>query len=190
MRRVAYLGLFTNGLINHIMIGDDLLLCGEIQVLHSSVLLLQIDVAQTTIEEHFAGVELELEAELLIVDVVVSAEVEEGVVEVCEGLFEVAHEEVGYTLLEVSYSQVLVQLHGALVVFDLCLLARGRGPTGSSASAYSLLVLGEGRMDDTAVEEDFGGIGNVVKLLQCLVVLIIIVVCEGCHPGLDFLPRS
>jgi hypothetical protein len=45
-------------------------------------------------------------------------------------------------------------------------------------------------MNDSAVEQDFGGIRNAIKLLQSLVEFIIIVMGKGCHPGLDFLCDS
>jgi len=44
-------------------------------------------------------------------------------------------------------------------------------------------------MDDTAVEQDLGGVGDALEDLQCLVELVVIVAGEGCHPGFDFLPR-
>jgi hypothetical protein len=43
-------------------------------------------------------------------------------------------------------------------------------------------------MDDTAVEEYLGSVGDAVKRLQCLVELVAVVMAEGCHPSLDFLP--
>jgi hypothetical protein len=49
-------------------------------------------------------------------------------------------------------------------------------------------MLAECRMDDTAVEQDLGCVGDAVKDLQCLVELVVVVAGEGCHPGFDFLP--
>lgn len=101
------------------MVGDDLLFRSERQVLHTSILLLEVDVAETTIEEYFARVELELQTQLLIVDVVVPAEVKQGVVEVGQRFLEITHEEVGHTLLEIGDGEVLIQPHSALVAVDL-----------------------------------------------------------------------
>lgn len=45
-------------------------------------------------------------------------------------------------------------------------------------------------MNDTAIEQNLGGVGDAVEGLQCLVELVVVVVGEGCHPGFDFLPRA
>jgi len=74
--RMAYLCLFLNGIINHVMIWSHLFLLCEAEILHTSFLLLQVHVTETTIEEDFAGVEFELQAQLLIIDVGVASEVE------------------------------------------------------------------------------------------------------------------
>lgn len=42
-------------------------------------------------------------------------------------------------------------------------------------------------MDDTAIEQDLGGVGDAVEDFQCLVELVVVVAGEGCHPGFDFL---
>lgn len=57
-------------------------------------------------------------------------------------------------------------------------------------ATYRLLVLAEGRMDDAAIEQDLGGVGDLVETLQGLVELVVVVGTQGCHPSLDFLPRS
>lgn len=44
-------------------------------------------------------------------------------------------------------------------------------------------------MNDTHVEQDLGSVGNVLKVLERLVKLIVIVVAKGRHPSLDFLYR-
>jgi hypothetical protein len=44
------------------------------------------------------------------------------------------------------------------------------------------------RVDDTTVEQDLGCVGDAVEGLQGVVELVGVVVGEGCHPGLDFLP--
>jgi hypothetical protein len=40
-----------------------------------------------------------------------------------------------------------------------------------------------------AVEQNLGGVGDLVKDLQCDVELVVVVAGEGCHPGFDFLPH-
>lgn len=101
------------------MIRNHLLLRRIRQILHTSLLLLQIDVAQPAIEQHLARIQLELQPQLLIVDTVVPAEIEQCVVEVGKSFLEVAHEEVGYALLEVCDGEVPVQLHSALIELNL-----------------------------------------------------------------------
>ena len=117
---MTYVCFLPNGLVDDIVVGNHLLLGGKGQILETSLSLLQVDVAETTVEQHLTGVQLKLQAQLLVVDVVVSAQVQQCVVEVGEGLFKVAHEEVGDTLLEVCNCEVLVQPHSALVAIDLC----------------------------------------------------------------------
>lgn len=56
---VTYIGFLTNSIIDHIVIFNNLLLDCKCQVLHTSLLLLEVDVAETTVEEYFARVELE-----------------------------------------------------------------------------------------------------------------------------------
>ena len=63
-----------------------------------------VDLGETAVEEDFCGVELELETELLIVDELVAAEVEEGGGEVVVGGVVAGEEEVGDTALEVTIS--------------------------------------------------------------------------------------
>ena len=72
------------------MVLHHLLLDGVLQILEPGVHLLEVDVAETAVEEDLARVQLEQQAKLRVVDQCVAAEVEEGVVEVGEGLFEVA----------------------------------------------------------------------------------------------------
>ncbi len=48
-------------------------------------------------------------------------------------------------------------------------------------------MLSQRRMDDSTVEEDLGGVGNAIELLQCQIELVVIVVAQGGHPCLDFL---
>ena len=111
--------MLSNSLVNHVVVGNDLFLRSVDEILQTSVLLLEVNVAQTAVEKHFTRVQLELEAELLVIDVVVTAEVEQGVVKVGQCLLKVTHQKVGDALLEISYGEVLVQPHCALVAIDL-----------------------------------------------------------------------
>lgn len=86
----SYLSLFPDGLVNDVVILHDLLLHGILQVLQARLLLLQVYVAEASVEEDLARVELEEQAELRVIDHVVSTEVEEGVVKVGESLLEIA----------------------------------------------------------------------------------------------------
>lgn len=104
----TYLGLLADGLVNDIVVLDDLLLHGVREILHTSILLLQVDVAQTAVEQDFTGVELEQKAELGVVDHGVASQVEKCVVEVGESLFKVAEEEIRDTLLEIRNGEVLI----------------------------------------------------------------------------------
>lgn len=52
----SYLCFFPNSLIYYIVILDDLLLDCVCQVLHARILLLEVDVAKTAVEQHFARV--------------------------------------------------------------------------------------------------------------------------------------
>lgn len=186
--RIMYLCILLNSLINHIVVLDNLLFRGKVQILHTSFVLLQVDVAQAAVEEDFAGVELELEAQLLVVDIVVATEVEESVVEVRQSLLEIAHEEIGYALLEIRHGKILVQLHSTLVVFHL-LYVSVTPIAQPPLHPYRFLVLRERRMNDAAIEQDLGSVGDGVKFLQGLDIFLVVVVGEGCHPRLDFLPR-
>ena len=114
-----YLCILVDGLVNYIVVRNHLLLRSEGQILQTRIPLLQVDVAETTVERDLAGIQLEFQAKLFVVDVVVAAQVQERVVEVGQRFLEVAHEEVGHALLEVCDGEVLVQTHSALVAIDL-----------------------------------------------------------------------
>ena len=118
----SYLSLFPDGLVDDIVVLDHLLLHGVSKILEAGLLLLQVDVAEPTVEQHFARVQLEQETQLRVVDHGVSSEVEQSVVEVRQGFLKIAQQEVGDTLLEVGYSQVLIETNGSLVTLNL-----GRG---------------------------------------------------------------
>lgn len=51
-------------------------------------------------------------------------------------------------------------------------------------------MLSKRGVNNTAVEQNLGRVRDAVKRLQRLVELVAVVVAEGCHPGLDFLPRA
>jgi hypothetical protein len=55
--------------------------------------------------------------------------------------------------------------------------------------AYSFLVLAEGRVNDSHVEEDLGRIRDVFEVAQCLLKLIVVVPAQGRYPSLNFLDR-
>lgn len=54
---------------------------------------------------------------------------------------------------------------------------------------YGFLVLTQSGMDYAHVEEDLGGIGDAVELLESFVELIVVVTAKGGNPCLDFLGR-
>lgn len=101
------------------MVLNHLLLDRVPQILHAGVHLLEVDVAEAAVEQDLARVQLEEQAQLRVVDQCVAAEVEERVVEVGQGLLEVAEQEVGDALLEIGNGEVLVELYGALIALDL-----------------------------------------------------------------------
>lgn len=49
-------------------------------------------------------------------------------------------------------------------------------------------MLAESGVDDTHVEEDLGGVCDLVELADSVLELIVVVAGEGSDPGLDFLP--
>lgn len=78
----SYLCFLPNCLIDDIVILDNLFLDGEREILHSSFLLLEVYITETTIEKNLARIELEHETELCIVDHVVPSQVQQRVVEI------------------------------------------------------------------------------------------------------------
>lgn len=124
----TYIGFLADRVVNDIVVLDNLFLGSVDEILHASLLLLQIDVAETTVESDFASVKLEEQTQLRIVNHGVSAEIEEGVVEIGQGLFEIAEKEIGDALLKVGDGKVLVEANGSLIAFDLeaCGLASER----------------------------------------------------------------
>lgn len=185
------------------MVLHHLLLDGVLQILHTSFHLLQVDVAETTVEQDLARVELEDQPELPIVDQRVAAEVKKCVVEVRQGLLEITQQKVGNTLLKVSDGEVPVEFDSALVAFDLwCFVLASivfdggfplnqreqrKGCWGGGGPTYSLLVLAECRIDHAHVEQNLGGIRDPLKGLEGFVELIVVVVLEGLDPSFYFL---
>lgn len=95
-------------------------------------------------------------------------------------------------MLEVSHGEVLIQADSSLIAFDLvgvisnCAFALSYM---NFFSTYSFLVLTQGSVDNTHIEEDLGGIGDAVELLQSFVEFIVVVTAESRYPRLDFLCR-
>ena len=114
-----YLCLFSDGFVDYLMIGSNLFFHGVIQICHAGFCLLQIDVAQSSIEQDFTGEELEFKPQLIIVDEGIASQVEESVVEVCQCFLEVTNKEIGDTLLEICYSKKIILSYGSLITFDL-----------------------------------------------------------------------
>ena len=48
-------------------------------------------------------------------------------------------------------------------------------------------MLSQRSVDDTAVEEDLGGVCDAIEDVEGFFVLLVIVVLQGQHPGFDFL---
>lgn len=101
------------------MVWGDLLFDRIAKISHASLLLLQVNVAQPAVEQHFTRKEFELQAELLVVDVGIPSQIQQRIIEVCQGLLEVTEEKIRDTLLEVGNGEVLIQPHRPLVTFDL-----------------------------------------------------------------------
>ena len=91
-----------NGIVDDTVLFGGLLTTGVLHVSETLLHVAHVDLGETAVEEDFCGVELELETELLIVDELVAAEVEEGGGEVVVGGVVAGEEEVGDTALEVS----------------------------------------------------------------------------------------
>ncbi len=73
---MPYLSPLLYGFIYDIMVVCHFLSCCVSQISHSNLFLLQVDVAQASIEEDFAGVQLEFETQLFVVDISVPSQVE------------------------------------------------------------------------------------------------------------------
>lgn len=101
------------------MIWSHLLFRRILQVSHPSLQLLQVYVAKTSVEEHLTRIQLEFEAQLFVINVRITPEIKECVVEVDECFFEIADQEIGDTLLEVCDGQVIVKSNCSLIAFNL-----------------------------------------------------------------------
>ena len=172
------------------MVLDHLLLGRIPQILQTSFFLLEVDVTKAAVEKHLARVQLEHEPELLVVDGRVAAEVEEGIVEVGEGLLKVAEKEVGHALLKVCDGEVLIETDGAPVAGHLgrkvSTVLHVRAWDGS-AGTYSLVVLSKRGMDHTHIEQNLGRVRDPLKLLESGFELIVVVLLQGRHPRHNFL---
>lgn len=54
-------------------------------------------------------------------------------------------------------------------------------------SAYGFLMLSYSRVDNAAVKQDLGGVGDVIEDLEGLLELLVVIVRQRLHPRLDFL---
>lgn len=54
-------------------------------------------------------------------------------------------------------------------------------------SAYGFLMLSYSRVDNAAVKQDLGGVGDVIEDLESLLELLVVIVRKRLHPCLDFL---
>ena len=105
------------------MVLRDLLLGRKLEILQPQPNLLEVDIAQPPIKQHLTREQPELEPQLLVVNRRVAAQIEQGVVEVGQGLFEIAQQEVRHAFLEVGNGEVLVTTDGALVAFNLLVVS-------------------------------------------------------------------
>lgn len=113
------LGLFANGFVDDVVVFHHLFLGSIGEILHSSVLLLQVYVAKPAVKEHFARVQLEEQPKLGIVNHCVAAEVQQGIVEIGQSLLEVAEKEIRDALLKVRNGKILIKLNASLIALDL-----------------------------------------------------------------------
>lgn len=88
------LSFLSNSFVNDVVVFHDLFLDGICQILHTSLFLLQIYVAQSSIEEYFARVELEEETKLGIVNHAVTSQIQQRIVKVGQSLFEIAQQKI------------------------------------------------------------------------------------------------
>lgn len=83
---------------------------------------------------------------------------------------------------------------GALSRSDCYKPKRPVGPAreegGRGDKTYGLLVLAKGGMDHAHVEEDFGGVRDLVELAQGVLELVVVVAAQGRDPGFYFLLRE
>ena len=118
-KKKTYLCSLTNSIVDNIMVLRDLLLGRKLEILQPQPNLLEVDIAQPPVKQHLTREQPELEPQLLVVNRRVAAQIEQGVVEVGQGLFEIAQQEVRYAFLEVGNGEILVTADGALVAFHL-----------------------------------------------------------------------
>lgn len=59
--------------------------------------------------------------------------------------------------------------------------------TSQLGITYSLFMLTKGSVDHAHVEQNLGGVGNLLELAQCLVEFIVVVPREGGDPSFYFL---
>lgn len=163
-------------------------LCRIGQIVHARLRLLQVDIAQSSVEEDFARVELVLQAQLLVVDGRVASKIEQRIVEVGERFFKVADKEIGHSLLEVRYGEVLVEGDGSLVAVHLVsLVSMPVRLCACKRCTDCLDMFPQRSVDDAAVEEDLGSVRDASKDGDGILELVIVVVGQGLNPGLNLL---
>ena len=96
------LALVLDGVVDDAVLFRRLLAPGVFHVRQAVLHVAHVDLGQAAVEEDFGGEELEFEPELLIVDELVSAQVEESGGKVVVRGIVALEEEVGDTALEVS----------------------------------------------------------------------------------------
>ena len=89
--------------------------------------------------------------------------------------------------MEIGDGEVLVQPDGPLVTLNLHDGSALRSHPTPCVHTHRFVVLAHRRINHTTIEENLGGIGDGVKHAEGFIELLVVVVLEGKHPGLDFL---
>lgn len=89
-------------------------------------------------------------------------------------------------MLKVCDGEVVVPLYGPLVAFNLVSVSPSSSPR-DIPDAYSFIVLTQGRMYDSTVEQYLRGIRDAIERLQRLLEFLIVVLRNSLNPGLDLL---
>ena len=116
---ITYLCTFSDCIINHIVVWRYFLLRRKFQILKTRACLVQINIAESPVKEHFAREQPELEPQLVVVDRCVATQIQQSVIEVRQRLFEISQQEVRHAFLEVRNGEILITADGTLVAFHL-----------------------------------------------------------------------